>query len=39
MVQDLSFHHRPDLYPPLERARLRTVVPRLDVYSVLMIEY
>jgi glycosyltransferase involved in cell wall biosynthesis len=28
MVQDLSFHHRPDLYPPLERTRLRTVVPR-----------
>jgi len=28
MVQDLSFHHRPDLYPPIERARLRAVVPR-----------
>jgi len=28
MVQDLSFHHRPDFYPPIERARLRTVVPR-----------
>jgi glycosyltransferase involved in cell wall biosynthesis len=28
MVQDLSFHHRPDFYPPLERARLRALVPR-----------
>jgi glycosyltransferase involved in cell wall biosynthesis len=28
MVQDLSFHHRPDLYPPVERARLRAIVPR-----------
>ena len=28
MVQDLSFQHRPDFYPALERARLRAVVPR-----------
>lgn len=28
MVQDLSFHHRPDDYPPIPRARLRTLVPR-----------
>jgi glycosyltransferase involved in cell wall biosynthesis len=28
MVQDLSFHHRPDFYPPVERTRLRAIVPR-----------
>jgi glycosyltransferase involved in cell wall biosynthesis len=28
MVQDLSFHHRPELYPPVERLRLRSIVPR-----------